>query len=113
MMRQPRARAGFYPYTEASVAGQGKPHAGDLRFSAVTVPLNVRSIDLGAVLDALIAFGDQMLFPKSDDAGFLRGSVIVVCGKSRQVRVAVKRSGNASWRRAPLGYRGRGQGRWA
>ena len=48
-----------------------------------------------------------MLFPKSDDAGFRRGGIIVVCGKSRRVKVAATRSGAASWRRVPLDYRGR------
>jgi hypothetical protein len=79
-------RAGFYPYTEANVAGYGRTQAGDIDLGAVTVPRRVASVHLGAVRDPITAFGDPMLFPGSDDAGSVWGGSLVVEGECRQYK---------------------------
>ena len=52
-----RPCAGLYPLTQANVAGQGSPQAGEIDLSAVTVPLSVAGVNLGSVGDFITAFG--------------------------------------------------------
>ena len=68
-------RAGFYPFTEANVAGYGSTQAGDIDLGAVTVPLRVGSVKLAADREFTTAtgFGDPFLFPGPDYAGCGRG----------------------------------------